>query len=400
MAGLIIDLEKCIGCGVCVKGCSAGVLSVSGRKAVIGESCVLCGVCAQNCPVGAISIEKRKDAFFNIDEYHDVWVFAEQREQKVLPVVFELLGKGRQLADARGCRLCAVLAGGSGISKQAAQLFAAGADIVYLCEEECFTFCMEEPFRALLCKLIQELKPEIMLFGATDFGRSLAPRVAANSKTGLTADCTFLEIDSKSGLLRQTRPAFGGNLMATIICSHHRPQMATVRPGVMAAPVTGNGRTGKLIRVMLPEHIDNRVQVIETAQIVSAASIADAEILVVAGKGIGSSKNMKLIYELAELIGAQVGVSRAVVDAGWCDYSHQVGQTGFTVSPRLMLSFGVSGAIQHLAGITRTETLIAINNDPSAVIFNISRYAVVGDCVQVLNELIFQLRQDDRGSKQ
>lgn len=399
MTGLIIDRKKCMGCGMCIKGCAAGALSIIDGKAMFGESCVLCGVCVQNCPVGAISIEKIGDASSNIEEYHDIWVFAEQREQKVLPVAFELLGKGRQLADVRGCSLCAVLAGGLGVAQQAVQLFTAGADMVYLCEDERFTFCMEEPFQALLCQLIQKFKPEIMLFGATDFGRSMAPCVAANSKTGLTADCILLEIDSNSGLLRQTRPAFGGNLMATIICPHHRPQMATVRPGVMPAPVLDNGRTGKLIRFMLPPHTDVRAQVIETVKIVSAASIADAEILVVAGKGIGSSKNMKLIYELAEIIGAKVGVSRAVVDAGWCDYSHQVGQTGYNVSPRLMLSFGVSGAIQHLAGITRTETVVAINNDPAAAIFNISKYAVIGDCIEVLNELIFQLRLGDRDSK-
>lgn len=395
MTGVIIDRENCIGCGLCCKSCAAGVLTLQNRKAVLGEGCTLCGICLQSCPKSALSIVKEDTVVLDLEDYKDIWVVCERNEQgELLLVSFELLGKASELAKTRGCRLGAVLAGNADTESQAKQLIAAGADLVYLCEDKMFTERLEPPFYRLICDLIKQYRPEVVLFGATDFGRSVAPRVAARRRTGLTADCTVLEIDPTTGLLQQTRPAFGGNLLATIICPNHRPQMATVRPGILAMPVLDFNRAGEVIVCSAPQGLVQTLHLLQTEPAAVSTSIAEAEIIVVAGRGIGNAKNMKLIYELAELLGAAVGVSRPLVDAGWAEYRHQVGQTGFTVAPKLMLSFGVSGAIQHLAGISRSERIIAVNNDPQAPIFEISHYGLIADCVEVLKELIVALKNE------
>ncbi len=394
MTGLRIDRDLCIGCGLCCKSCAAAALTLQNRKAVLGEGCTLCGICLQSCPKNALSIVKEESLVFDLTAYQDIWVVCERSQSgELLPVSFELLGKASELAKLRGCRLGAVLLGQDEMASQARQLIAAGADLVYLCQDQRFAEQLEPAFYTMICDLIREYRPEVVLFGATDFGRSVAPRVAARQRTGLTADCTVLEIDPVSGLLQQTRPAFGGNLLATIICPNHRPQMATVRPGILALPCLDFQRSGEVIVCSAPQALPQTLQLLQTEPAAAAASIAEAEIMVVAGRGIGNAKNMKLIYELAELLGAAVGVSRPLVDAGWAEYAHQVGQTGFTVAPKLMLSFGVSGAIQHLAGISRSECIIAVNNDPQAPIFAISHYGLIADCTEVLQELLRALKK-------
>ena len=398
MSGLTIDTQACIGCGRCVRACASGGIVVEGerpdRVARPTDACVLCGSCVDACPVGAISIERdAATGAVDVDAYRDIWVFVQtDATDAVEPVAFELLGRARELADARGCRLVALM--GTGLEaplSDCQHLICAGADEVLVCRDGRLRQNDAGMYAHLICDLVAERKPEAILYGATAFGRELAPGVAVRLQTGLTADCTVLEMDPGTGLLQQTRPAFGGNLMATIVCPAHRPQMATVRPGIFKAPELDYERSGTVVQVELPADAESHVKVLVPAQAEAEASIADAERLVVVGRGIGSKKNLPLMRELARALGAELGCTRPVVEAGWLPYRHQVGQTGVSVSPKLLVSIGVSGAIQHLAGIGGAECVIAINEDADAPIFGAARYKVVGDAVEVASELLERL---------
>jgi len=321
--------------------------------------------------------------------YADVWVFCEAVDGEFLPVSFELLGKADELARALNTSLVAIAAGYRLDTKK---LTAFGVDRVIICDAPYLKYPSEIQYSDILSRLITERNPGIFLFGATEFGRSLAPRLSAMRRTGLAADCTGLEIDQETGLLRQTRPAFGGNLMATIITKSHTPQMATVRPGIFPAPApVKNSKT--IVETIAPVELETGISLLASKNAERGFSIADSEIIVSAGMGIGSKKNLKLVFDLAELIGASVGVSRSIVDIGWCDYTHQIGQTGLSVSPRLLIACGISGAIQHLAGIGGAETIVAINSDPEAQIFTVADYGLVGDCIEILEGLIALLSQ-------
>ena len=398
MSGLIIDTEACIGCGRCVRACANGGIVVEGerpnRKARATDACVFCGSCVDACPVDAISIERAEAAgAVDVAEYHDIWVFCQTgADDAIEPVAFELLAKARELADERGCDLVAVLGQSTSAPAENPQALIAGdADMVLVCADERLRENDAEVYAHLLCDLAAARKPEIILYGATPFGRELAPSVAVRLRTGLTADCTVLNMDDETGLLQQTRPAFGGNLMATIVCPAHRPQMATVRPGVFKAAETDASRAGAVERVELDPAVISRVKIVEHAAPSTEPSIAEAERLVVLGRGIGSKKALPLMKRFAQLIGAEIGCTRPLVEAGWLEYRHQVGQTGVSVAPKLLISVGVSGAIQHLAGIGGAETVIAINEDGDAPIFGAAQYSVVGDCIEVVSELVKQL---------
>lgn len=405
MSGLLVDQELCIGCGLCVKACGNQGIAVEGarphRRARATDGCILCGACVQACPVGAISIERAasgetpRQRAQRLAGYKDIWVFAQVDEEGgVLPVAFELLGRARELAGARGCRVVALLGQGEDAPDDAAdRLLAAGANEVLLCRDDRLAGLDSRVYAHWVCDLAQDRKPEIILYGATAFGRELAPGVAVRLQTGLTADCTVLDIDSKTGLLQQTRPAFGGNLMATIECPYHRPQMATVRPGIFAAPAPDGARIqrGLVTRVDLDAAWQPaaRVDAIERAD--AADTITDADVLVVVGRGIGSKKNLAVARQLADALGGKLGCTRPLVEAGWLEYWHQVGQTGVSVAPKLLISLGVSGAIQHLAGTGGAQTVIAVNEDPEAPVFGSATYRVVGDCVEVARELLTRL---------
>ena len=348
-----------------------------------------------------------------LEEYKNIWVFAEQRDGKLMNVALELIGEGYKLSRERGedAKVCAILVG-NGVSGLADELYEYGADKVYLLEHPLLTRYTTDGYAKAITDAINEYKPEIVLFGATHIGRDLAPRIAARLNTGLTADCTRLDINvskymdyleehttaSLNGLdradeskgLKQTRPAFGGNLMATIVTPNTRPQMATVRPGVMAKRERKAGAKGELIKAdvdVKPEDIN-----VEVVEVVKAAkemvSLTDAKIICSGGRGLGGPEGFRLIEEFAENVGGVVGASRAAVDAGWIDPSHQVGQTGTTVKPEIYFACGISGAIQHLAGMQTSKIIVAINKDPECPMMKLADYAIEGDLKKVIPEIM------------
>lgn len=325
-----------------------------------------------------------------LDDYKDVWVFAEQRSGVITPVVLELLGEGRRLADEIGVRLCALLLGDN-IAELPDILIEYGSDVVYLAESPLLKNYTTEGYTRIISEAILKHKPEIVLYGATNIGRDLAPRIAARISTGLTADCTKLEIDPDDKKLKQTRPAFGGNLMATIICPDNRPQMSTVRPGVMEKAVQRRGRRGDVVKLQTKlVSSDIRITIREIIKSKKEmVSLTDAQVIVSGGRGLGNPEGFELITKLADSMGGVVGASRAAVDAGWIDHDHQVGQTGTTVKPHIYVACGISGAIQHLAGMQESDIIIAINKEERAPIFDIADYGLVAnlyDCVPLLIE--------------
>jgi electron transfer flavoprotein alpha subunit len=395
MAVKVIN-KKCIGCGICVKACPFGAIDMIDKKAVIGDKCTLCGVCVEKCPVKAIEKEEGEKRGVNIDEYNGVWVFAEQREGKLLNVAIELVGEGRKIADELNTELTAVLLGNN-VDDLAEKLIKYGADNVLYGDSELLEVYTTDGYTKVICELIGERKPEIMLIGATNIGRDLGPRISARIHTGLTADCTRLEVDLENRRLLQTRPAFGGNLMATIICPNYRPQMSTVRPGVMEKAKYDENREGNIEKFTpnLKEE-DIKAKVVEFVKGGKAqVKLEEANIIVSGGRGLGNPEGFKLIEELADKLEGVVGASRATVDAGWIEQSHQVGQTGKTVRPTLYIACGISGAIQHLAGMQDSKVIVAINKDKDAPIFKVADYGIVGDVYEVLPELIEGLENID-----
>jgi len=393
--GLKIDLNQCTGCGSCISVCPFGLLEIVDDKVQVREGCNLCGACADACTVAAISIEAApKVEAPAADAHRGVWVFAEQRNGKLKGVGYELLAKGRELADTLKTELVAVCFGHN--IAEVNPLIASGADKVYLVDSPELATNLEDLYTQQFVELIQKYKPEIVLTGATSLGRAFIPRVAAILNTGLTADCTGLDIDIQNRLLLQTRPTFGGNIMATIICQVKRPQMATVRPRVFKKNSPDPNRKGEIIKVdFAKERITCRTKLLHFVEdITERVKLEDADVIVSGGRGLGKPENFKLIEELASCFGAAVGASRAAVDAGWIPYSHQVGQTGKTVCPKLYIACGISGAVQHLAGMQTSDVIVAINNDPNAPIFGVATYGIVGDLFQVIPLLIEKLKKE------
>jgi electron transfer flavoprotein alpha subunit len=390
---IVVKRDNCTGCESCLGVCPYDAIEMKDGRALINEYCQLCMACLPVCPEGAIvEIKEAPEEVADLGAYRGVWVFAEQREGAVAPVAFELLGAGRRLADELGAELSAVLFGAT--EQEAGELIRWGADTVFLCKDPAFAHFNDEPYAGLLSSLITTHKPEIVLAGATPIGRSFIPRVAARVRTGLTADCTSLSIDRGTGNLLQVRPAFGGNIMATILCPNHRPQIATVRPRVMKRSEYRDDRTGRIINVEAGG-LSSRTKVTETVKEVSevAVNLLEADVIVAGGRGLGDKKGFEMLSELAELLEGALGASRAAVDEGWIPYSHQVGQTGKTVCPRLYIACGISGAVQHLVGMQSSDIIVAINKNPEAPIFSVATYAIVGDVYQVVPALIKKIKE-------
>ena len=387
-------MDKCTGCEKCIPSCPYNAIEVVDKKAIILETCTLCGACVTSCPFEAIELKKKEVKMAGLEEYRGVWVFAEQRKGRVQSVVYELLGKGRELAEQLKVELAAVLLGEKR-EERAQELIGYGADKVYLVDHEKLKDFRDDSYADVLVDVIGEYKPEIVLAGATSIGRSLIPKVAARLETGLTADCTGLDIDEEKKILLQTRPAFGGNIMATIICPNHRPQMATVRHKVMKEAPFDRNRKGEIIRIEVdPKRIPSRTEVIKMVESMEeTVLLEEADIIVSGGRGLGAPENFKLIEELAKTLGGAVGASRATVDAGWIPYAHQVGQTGKTVCPKIYIACGISGQIQHLAGMQSSRVIVAINKDPDAPIFNVATYGIVGDLFEVVPALIKKFKE-------
>lgn len=404
---LEIIQDKCTGCGICLKACPFGSLTLEMRDKVgkphskfkrivmVDVSCTLCGACVPTCKFEAMKLEKPQavvPASVNLADYKGIWVYAEQREGVIQDVAFELLAKGRDLAAARQTELVAVLLGHN-VKDRAEELFHHGADKVILCDHPVLGPFDSDAYTEVFANLVRKHKPEVVLAGGTSIGRTFIPRVAIRVKTGLTADCTGLEIDEKDKLLLQTRPAFGGNIMATIICPNHRPQMATVRHKVFKKGSPDTNRKGTLVEE-LADLKSGRSKIVDVIhEMTNEINVAEADVIVSGGRGLGGPENFKLLFELAHELGAAVGASRGAVDAGWISSYHQVGQTGKTVCPKLYIACGISGAIQHLVGMSSSDTIVAINKDPAAPIFDVADYGIVGDLKEVIPVLTKVLKE-------
>ncbi len=387
MAVMIIA-EKCTGCTMCVKVCPFDAIRMMDKKAVIDMTkCTVCGACGPACKFKAILIERPQKvcALPNIEDYKGIWVFVEQKKSKVQSISYELLGKARELAAKLKCEVSAVVIG-HGMDDQLDEIIFHGADSIYLVQASELANFQDEPYTNVLVKLVEKYKPGILLCGATSIGRSLVSRVAITVNAGLTADCTGLDIDPDKKILLQTRPAFGGNILATIISPNHRPQMATVRHKVFQPMAPDKRRKGKIVREQFdPALYASRSRLVDIIdEIETLVNISEADIIVSGGRGMGGPENFKILEELAHVLGGAVGSSRAAVDAGWMPYSHQVGQTGRTVAPKIYIACGISGQIQHLVGMQSSKIIIAVNKDPEAPIFKVATYGIVGDLFQVV----------------
>ena len=408
--GIKVIKNKCTGCGICFKVCQYGAINIIDephtletgkemkRLAVINlEKCVLCAECVKPCPTGAIEIKTQTHQFEGKENYKDVMVFAEQRRDELEGAAFELIGKGRELADKLGVNLYALLLG-KGLKGKPEKLIAHGADKVIVVSDDSLLNFLPEPYTNILIDIIKKYKPSIFLAPSTTQGRALLSRAAGKIYTGLTADCTGLDVDSKGNLL-QTRPAFGGSIKARILTPNMRPQMATVRPKVFKPLEEDTTRRGEVIQEKISTELLKSTTKFEKwiEDKTSAISIEDADIIISGGRGLGCSDNFKILFELAEVLGGAVGASRPTVDEGWIPYSHQVGQTGKTVGPKMYVAVGISGAIQHLEGMRGSDLIIAINKDPDAPIFKIADIGIVGDLFEVIPVLKEKLKKAING---
>ncbi len=409
---IIVDKNTCTGCKLCKSVCLYDAIEIIDKKAKIGENCVFCGACIDVCKYNSISIQSENEIKKDFSEYSGVLVFIEQNNSVISDVSFELLSEGRRLADKLQTNLYGLIIGYN-LSESIKEIFLYGVDKVFIVDNEVFKNNIDDIFSKAFAQIVQKQKPDIVLGGATSFGRSLLPKVAAILKTGLTADCTSLEIDEQKKVLLQTRPTFGGNILATIITRNARPQMATVRPHVMEKKpinrqiqiISGLDSNKDDINPLLeysekiefininPDNFKSKYKLVSVEKEKGKSiNLTDYDIIVSGGRGLGCSENFKIIQELADLLGGAVGASRAAVDSNWISYPHQVGQTGKTVNPKIYFACGISGAIQHIAGMQTSDIIIAINKDPNAPIFKIANYGIVGDLFEVIPKLISRIK--------
>lgn len=394
MSYLKINHEKLSGRDAdCLETCLFGALEIRDGRLYVNEKCVLCGACIRRCPAEALEIISGvQTATVDLNAYRGIWVFAEQHNGKLHHVALELIGQARRLADKRQTTLSVVVFGDE-LDTIETDIACYPIDQIIIASHPNLKHHLCGPYDEILAHLIKQYKPEIVLCGATTNGRSFFPRVAARVYTGLTADCTGLDIDPANGRLLQTRPAFGGNIMATIVCPNHRPQLATVRPKVFIAPIPGEPKRPEIIRVKPPVVLlKSCVELLEfIPEGGCGKSITDADILIAGGRGVGSADGFRLLERLAVLLGGAVAASRSAVDSGWAPYRCQVGQTGKTVQPKVYIACGISGAIQHLVGMQSAEKIIAINSDPNAAIFSVADIGLVGEWKHIAQKIIMNI---------
>jgi len=392
----IIDVEKCTGCRRCIKVCPADAIEIyytPEEQKILAE--IEATKVAAAAPKAEEVSEEEAAVLAKIKEYKGVWVFVEHTEGEPAGVSWELLGIGADLAKVLGVELCSVVIGDR-VESLCQESFAYGAAKVYLVDNPIFHYYRTEPYYKAICYLVEKYKPEIVLVGATGLGRDLAGAVATKLGTGLTADCTGLAIDDR-GFLLQTRPAFGGNIMATILTERTRPQMSTVRPHVMSMPEKDMSRKGEIVRESIPvkeEDFATKVlEIIEDRRGAGYVDVAAADVIVSGGRGMSAQENFPILQELADELDGVVGCSRAVVEAGWMPVERQVGQTGKTVRPKIYIACGISGAIQHLVGMQDSDVIIAINRDRQAPIFEVATYGIVGDVFHVVPAITNRIRE-------
>lgn len=392
MSMLYVNHNQCDLCQECLEACPFNAIEVNDQKIEFTAACKVCKICIKQCPQEAISLEEDTNQGVNKDDYQGVLVFAEQVEGQVHPVTYELIGKGKELADKMGSEVNAVLVGHD-FTDQADEILRYGVDNVYVYDQSELAHYRIEPYAAALEDCIEEYKPSIVLIGATSIGRSLAPRISTRFRTGLTADCTILDVKENTDLV-QIRPAFGGNIMAQIITPKHRPQMATVRYKVMNAPEKVENPTGKIVECSIDnEKLTSGIKVKQVTKKPQVESIEDAEVIIAGGRGIREEKDLEMLYQLAEMLGGKVAVTRPLIEKGWGDYQQQIGLSGRTVRPKLIITVGISGSVQFVAGMKNAERIFAINNDPEASIFKVAHYGVVGDLYEVMPRLLDKVKE-------
>lgn len=406
---VVVHEKRCNGCERCVAACPYAAINIHENKAVLNAGCTSCGACIDSCQLGAFTFEGSQERIcMDVSLFNGIHVFIEHEDRTASKVSLELLGKARELANeylkqGKNQLVTAILIGYD-IGDIADELICCGADHVIIVKDEPFGIYRTDIYTKAVVQIVGEKRPEILLFGATPQGRDLAPRVAHRLRTGLTADCTALEICPDEGILLQTLPAFGSNIMATIVCPDHRPQMATVRPGVMKPSARDPEKTGtkEVMTVDLDEKDFNiRIMSIH-ASTKQPAKLEDAKIIVAGGHGVNDQQGFKILEALSVELGGELGGSRAAVDAGWIGHDYQIGQTGKTVKPDLYIACGISGSLQHLAGMSQSKFVISINTDRKAPIVAASDVTFLGDMFQIVPLLTDKIRQykEKKGGKE
>ena len=384
------DADKCSLCGICVEKCPFGALTIEGAGIVVSESCRMCGLCVRNCPEKAIQFEQKAKAF-NKDDWKNFLIYVEQERGEIHPVTYELVGEARKMAGKVGYEVNCVIVGGKGTKENAEKLLPYGVDHVYVYEDPGFEGFRADCYADAVADCIAANKPSSVLIGATALGRSLAPRLSTRFHTGLTADCTVLDMKENTDLV-QIRPAFGGNIMAQIITTNTRPQFATVRYKVMnvAEKTEPNGEV--VTCEVTDEMLKSGMEVISTEIVEKIKGIEEEDVLVVAGRGVKKQEDLGLLQELADALGGQLATTRPLVEKGWNDVTKQIGLSGRTVKPKLIITCGVSGAIQFVAGMDHSDCIVSINSDEKAPIFKTAHYCLVGDVYDIVPKLIEKIK--------
>ena len=393
---LRFDSQKCSLCGKCIEKCPFNSLSMGDQGIIVSDSCRACGLCVRVCPEKAIRFEQKADAF-DKDSWKDFLIFVEQERGDIHPVAYELIGEARKMASKVNYKVNCVIVGGRGTAENADKLLAYGVDKVYVYEHENFEGFRADCYADAVADCIAAVRPSSVLIGATALGRSLAPRLSTRFHTGLTADCTTLDIKPNTDMV-QIRPAFGGNIMAQILIAHSRPQFATVRYRVMDRASRVDDPMGEVINCPVSDAMAySRIKILSSQAIKKQKSLEEEDILVAVGRGVRTEKDVEMCRELAQALGGQLAFTRPMVENGFGDVAHQIGLSGRTVRPKLLITCGVSGAIQFTSCMTGSECVVAINNDPEAQIFNVAHYCIVDDLYQVvprLTELVRNRKED------